>query len=340
MAHITADRVKDTTTTTGTGDITLANSAPTGFRTLNAVAATGDTFWYCIEGGAEWEVGRGTYSGSHVFVRTEVLFSSNSNAAVSFSSGTKNFFITIPSTYQDDEVRALVNNGYRVTVAGPNQTNPSNLGLATVNVSGTATSRALADTNYFTRRGRTGSVSSASAGSHAAFRAGNGQLTLMRDIGFRFRIRFGVSDAATVANSRVFCGYSSTATIGNVEPSSLLHVIGIGADAGEANLSLLNNDGSGTCTKTALGTGSLGGSAPAQTLTTDVYELSVVCAPAGNPSYRVERLNTGDVWTGTISSDLPTGTQGLYGNVWRNNGSTALAVGVDLFGWIEQGPYT
>lgn len=97
MAHISADRVKDTTTTTGTGSLTLANSAPTGFRTLNAVAATNDTFFYAVEGGAEWEVGLGTYNGSHVFARTTVLASSNSNAAVNFSAGTKNFFITIPA---------------------------------------------------------------------------------------------------------------------------------------------------------------------------------------------------------------------------------------------------
>lgn len=93
MAHIQSDRVKDTTTTTGTGDITLANSAPTGFRTLDSVAATGDTFIYEINGGAEWEVGLGTYSGSHVFARTE-LIASSTGSAISFAAGTKTFFIT------------------------------------------------------------------------------------------------------------------------------------------------------------------------------------------------------------------------------------------------------
>ncbi len=97
MTHVNADRVKDTTTTTGTGSITLANAAPTGFRTLNAVASTNDTFAYCIDGGAEWEVGVGTYSGSHVFARTLVLASSNSNNAVNFSAGTKTFFVTLPA---------------------------------------------------------------------------------------------------------------------------------------------------------------------------------------------------------------------------------------------------
>ncbi len=96
MAHIIADRVADTSTTTGTSDITLANAAPTGFRTVNAVAATGDTFPYELAGqtSAEWETGIGTYSGSHVFVRTAVTASSNGGALVNFSSGTKDFFIT------------------------------------------------------------------------------------------------------------------------------------------------------------------------------------------------------------------------------------------------------
>ncbi len=96
MAHIIADRVVDVSTTTGTSDITLANAAPAGFRTLNAVAATGDTFPYEIAGqtSAEWETGIGTYSGSHVFVRTAVTDSSNGGALVNFASGTKDFFIT------------------------------------------------------------------------------------------------------------------------------------------------------------------------------------------------------------------------------------------------------
>lgn len=96
MAHIIADRVADISTTTGTGDITASNSAPTGFRTIDIVCATGDTFPYEVahQTAAEWETGIGTYSGSHVFVRTTVTSSSNSGALVNFSSGTKDVFIT------------------------------------------------------------------------------------------------------------------------------------------------------------------------------------------------------------------------------------------------------
>ena len=100
MAFVTADRVKDTSTTTGTGSITVSGAAPTGYRTFSAVLGAGDTFYYCIQGQttAEFEVGVGTYSSANVFARTTVLASSNSGSAVSFSAGTKNVFITLAAT--------------------------------------------------------------------------------------------------------------------------------------------------------------------------------------------------------------------------------------------------
>jgi hypothetical protein len=99
MAFITADRVKDTSTTTGTGNITVSGSAPFGYRTFSTVLSVGDTFYYCIQGQgtAEWEVGLGTYASTNQFARTTILSSSASGSAVSFSSGTKNVFITLPA---------------------------------------------------------------------------------------------------------------------------------------------------------------------------------------------------------------------------------------------------
>jgi hypothetical protein len=103
MANLFADRVKDTTTTTGTGDITLAGTPPTGFQSFNAAFGTsaGFFFYYCIEGGAEWEVGRGHLSASTTLVRDNIMASSNAGSAVSFSAGTKNVFCTIPAQNGD-----------------------------------------------------------------------------------------------------------------------------------------------------------------------------------------------------------------------------------------------
>lgn len=99
MAILFKDRVKDSSTTTGTGSFTIANSAPTGFQTFNAAYSTGSSnkFYYAItlDGGSEWEVGIGYLSSSTVLVRDTVISSSNSNAAVNFSAGAKTVFSTV-----------------------------------------------------------------------------------------------------------------------------------------------------------------------------------------------------------------------------------------------------
>lgn len=92
-----SDRIRETSTTTGTGTITLAG-AVSGYRTFSSVAATGDSVYYVITLGTEWEVGLGTMASSTTLSRDTVLSSSNSNAAVNFSAGTKDVFMTIPAT--------------------------------------------------------------------------------------------------------------------------------------------------------------------------------------------------------------------------------------------------
>ena len=98
MALIIKDRVRDTTTTTGTGPVTVSGTAPTAYRTFSAVCSTSDTFYYSIahQGAAEWESGIGTYSGTNEITRTTVLESSNGDSAVDFSAGTKDVFFTFP----------------------------------------------------------------------------------------------------------------------------------------------------------------------------------------------------------------------------------------------------
>ena len=98
MALTLADRVQETTTTTGTGTVTLLG-AVTGYQSFAAVG-NANTTYYCIAGlgTAEWEVGIGTYTSSGTtLARTTVLASSNSGSLVSFSAGTKSVFVTYPS---------------------------------------------------------------------------------------------------------------------------------------------------------------------------------------------------------------------------------------------------
>jgi hypothetical protein len=99
MALVVADRVKETTTTTGTGTVTLLG-ASTGFQSF-AVIGDANTTYYTIAAqiGTEWEVGIGTYTASGTtLARTTVLSSSNGGSAVNFSAGTKDVFVTYPSS--------------------------------------------------------------------------------------------------------------------------------------------------------------------------------------------------------------------------------------------------
>jgi hypothetical protein len=95
MALIWRDRVAEVSTSTGTGNFTLAG-ALTSYRTFSSVCATNDTLYYVItavgNGGeptGDWETGLGTYSASNTLTRTTVLDSSNAGAAVNFGAGTK-----------------------------------------------------------------------------------------------------------------------------------------------------------------------------------------------------------------------------------------------------------
>jgi hypothetical protein len=102
MALVLADRVKETTTTAGTGTVTLLGAA-TGFQSF-AVIGNANTTYYTIaaQTGTEWEVGIGTYTSSGTtLARTTVLSNSAGTqpTALTFSAGTKDVFVTYPAGY-------------------------------------------------------------------------------------------------------------------------------------------------------------------------------------------------------------------------------------------------
>jgi len=101
MALVLNDRVKETTTTTGTGTVNLAG-AETGFETFVAGIGNSNTTYYAIvhQSAAEFEVGLGTVTDASpdTLARTTVISSSNSDSAVNFSAGTKDVFCTLPAS--------------------------------------------------------------------------------------------------------------------------------------------------------------------------------------------------------------------------------------------------
>ena len=97
MALIVADRVQETTNTTGTGAYTLGGAVP-GFQTFASEVSNADTVYYSITDNVNFEVGLGTYASSGgTIARTTVFTSSNSNNAVNWGVGTKNIFLTYPA---------------------------------------------------------------------------------------------------------------------------------------------------------------------------------------------------------------------------------------------------
>lgn len=99
MALKIADRVKETTTTTGTGTVVLGGAA-TGYQTFANTIGNANTTYYTIadQSGPNWEVGLGTYySGNASLSRDTVLASSNSSSLTNFTTGTKDVFVTLPS---------------------------------------------------------------------------------------------------------------------------------------------------------------------------------------------------------------------------------------------------
>src|SRR5210317_1239879 len=130
MALVVNDRVKETSTTTGTGSFTLAG-AVTGFETFSSAIGNTNTTYYAIVNttDGEFEVGLGTV-GAGTLARTTIISSSNSDSAVDFAAGTKNVFVTLPaskSVILDSSGNIVANNGSNLT-----NLNADNLASGTV----------------------------------------------------------------------------------------------------------------------------------------------------------------------------------------------------------------
>ena len=107
MALVLADRVKETTTTTGTGTFTLAG-AVTGFESFASIG-NGNTTYYCCVLGSDFEVGIGTYTASGTtLARTTILQSTNNDNAVNWGAGEKQYSALSQQRRQCLEMRVVI----------------------------------------------------------------------------------------------------------------------------------------------------------------------------------------------------------------------------------------
>lgn len=112
MPLVVKDRVKEVTQSGHSGTSAFVmNGAPNGFQTFASALADGDLTYYCCEYGTDFEVGIGTWDeGNTTLARTTILESTNSDSAVSFASGAKTVFITLPAdkaVYSDNSAEGI-----------------------------------------------------------------------------------------------------------------------------------------------------------------------------------------------------------------------------------------
>lgn len=397
MAFVLNDRVLETSTTTGTGSLTLSG-APSGYQTFNDGVAVGNTTFYAVfnTAAAEWELGLGTLSSSTILARTVIYSSSNNDLAVNFSAGTKNVFVTLPAGKLDGTVIGGVspadgtftnldlssgtltvplsspsaaaastydlfarsvggrimpafigpsaldsvlqphiarNKIAHVSAAG-NSTTITNVGTAALTATGTATAANVATTNIYTRmRILEYLVTVAATTAVAGFYQAAAQYTLggtSPQGGFQLMARFGPSTGVTTATRRLFVGMSaSVAAPTDVNPSTLVNMMGVGYDAADTNMQFMHNDASGTATKIDLGASFPRPSADR----TKMYELAIFAAPNGGDdfSYAVTDLGTGAIASGTITSaDVPAVTTLLAFRGYSSVGGTSSVTGIAL----------
>jgi hypothetical protein len=139
MAFVINDRVKETTSTLGTGTVTLSG-AQLGFQSFSSGVGAGNSTYYSIALGSQWEVGIGSLTNATTFTRDTVISSSNASALVSFTTGIKDIFCSLPAEYTPSPsmlAQAFVNT--HSTTITQDQTIESGVLAGPVSITGTQT---------------------------------------------------------------------------------------------------------------------------------------------------------------------------------------------------------
>jgi hypothetical protein len=226
---------------------------------------------------------------------------------------------------------------------------PGVFGMTAPTAVGTATTRAVATTNLFTRMRRLGYISGNPAGSLCGHYVPQAQFTTGDGTGlggFFYSCRFGTSDTANPVGTRMFVGMaSSVAAPTNVEPSTLTNCIGLAQLSSSATQLYVVYGGSAAQTAIALGTNYPPYTGTGATLGV-AYDFTVYCPPGlnGVMYYRVERIGTAFITEGTLTptvvgTQTPASTTLLAHRAWRTNGANNGVVGIDVISFYTETDY-
>jgi hypothetical protein len=207
------------------------------------------------------------------------------------------------------------------------------LGAAALTATGTATAANVATTNRHTWMKRLEYlVTTAATTAVAGFRSTVNQFgrgASDGDGGFHFICQWGPATGVATASNRAFVGMSAnTNAPTDVQPSTLVDMIGMGWDSADENIQFFHNSSTGTATKVDTGI-------PVPTeVRTKVYELVMFCPPnSSSVSWEIRDLDevpSGPAASGTVSTNLPSSTTLLSPRGYMSAGGTSSVIGIAL----------
>jgi hypothetical protein len=364
MALIVKDRIKETSTSTGTGNMTLAG-AVTGFKTFASVMANNDTCYYVIEMGSEWEVGYGTFVSATPALARTTLIASSTGSAVNFSAGTKNVFIAnladrlkVPELSANPETPASGAVLFSRNIGGrhvPRWIGPSGLDTAiqpgmwgnsiTLWLPGTGTTAAInfgvnwstaatqahpaiTTTNFMTQLRRATYTTTTTANNASGVRSGAPLCwrgNAAGQGGWFFSARFGI--LTYTSTMRMMVGLSESTAALSGDPSAVNNTVAMSKDTGETTWQVFTRDAS-AASKTSTGR------TTAAAANAEIFEFVCFCKPNDSKiTVRVVDITSGTVLVDNVekTSNLPSATALLTAHAQCNNQAGGAGSGVAMF---------
>lgn len=307
----------------------LAASTSAIFTVTDISSAAGG---WTIEYNSDLAIGSATGNNLTLTAETPTTPASNTSKIFTYNVGGRMMPGYIDPAGLDNALQPLfARNGIKKWLPSGNGTAIVADGAAALTATGTATAANVATTNRHTQiRGLEYLVTAAATTAVAGFREGANQHFFGNSAGnggFFMVCRFGPATGVATTTSRLFVGMTtSTAAPTDVEPSSLTNMFGVGYDAADANIQFMQNDGSGTATKTSLGI------AVPTADRTSVYELSMFCAPNSTTVYYTfkDLAEGGSSVSGNVSTDLPAVNTLFSARGYMSVGGTSSVIGIAL----------